>query len=90
MPATRIDAKQWQIRQDEKDGWRPLYRINARLKPHQRPRMKGKPSAKTLKRLRDAFVEAMVAGDRELAASLNGQISACHRRIAEQEAQEGK
>lgn len=52
--------------------------------------MKGKPSDKTLKRLTDAYREACRDKDHELAASLNGQISACHRRIAEQEAQEGK
>jgi hypothetical protein len=47
--------------------------------------MKGKPTDKTLKRLTDAYREACRDKDHELAASLNGQITACHRRIAEQE-----
>jgi hypothetical protein len=37
MPATRIDGREWQRRQVVKRGDRVIYRVNCRLKPHQRP-----------------------------------------------------
>lgn len=52
--------------------------------------MRGKPSAKTIKRLTEAYREAVWLKDHELAAFINGQITVCHRLIAEQEQQEPK
>lgn len=37
VPMTRIDVKNYQLRSVDKHG-RPLYRVNCRLKPHQRPK----------------------------------------------------
>lgn len=37
MPVTRIDGKEWQLRQVVRRGDRVIYRVNYRLKPLQRP-----------------------------------------------------
>jgi len=38
MPVTRIGVMDWQRRQVENRGDRPIYRVNARLKMHKEPK----------------------------------------------------